>query len=148
MLLYMFLTKQYEKIELVFIRHHTSSKEVTEEEFFNSKESGGTVVLPAIKMVSDIIDKRYNSNWNIYLTQVSDGDVWDKSDAVDSRSEIVKLLSKIQYAWYIEVSDRENNNSELMSSYKLIESNNFNYGSIKKVEDIWPLFKDLFSKKL
>ena len=34
MLLYMFLTKQYEKIEIVFIRHHTEAKEVTEEEFF------------------------------------------------------------------------------------------------------------------
>ena len=33
-LLYMFLTKNYEKIELVFIRHHTSAKEVNEEEFF------------------------------------------------------------------------------------------------------------------
>lgn len=144
MLLYMFLTKQYEKIELVFIRHHTSAKEVTEEEFFNSRESGGTIVLPAIKMVSDIINERYNSNWNIYLTQVSDGDVWDKSDAEESKSEMVKLLSKIQYAWYIEVSDREN--SELMSSYKLIHSNNFNYGTIKRVEDIWPLFKDFFKK--
>jgi uncharacterized sporulation protein YeaH/YhbH (DUF444 family) len=48
MLLYMFLTKQYEKIELVFIRHHTSAKEVTEEEFFNSRESGGTVVISAL----------------------------------------------------------------------------------------------------
>lgn len=144
MLLYMFLTKQYEKIELVFIRHHTSAKEVSEEEFFNSRESGGTIVLPAIKMVSDIISERYNSNWNIYLTQISDGDVWDKSDAEESKSEMVKLLSKIQYAWYIEVSDREN--SELMSSYKLIHSNNFNYGTIKRVEDIWPLFKDFFKK--
>ena len=148
MLLYMFLTKQYEKIEIVFIRHHTEAKEVTEEEFFNSRESGGTIVLPAIRMTSDIINKRYNSNWNIYLTQISDGDVWNKSDAEDSRSEMVKLLSKIQYAWYIEVSDRESNNSELMSSYKLIHSHNFNYGTIKKVEDIWPLFKDLFSKNV
>lgn len=144
MLLYMFLTKQYEKIEMVFIRHHTSAKEVTEEEFFNSRESGGTIVLPAIKMVSDIISERYNSNWNIYLTQVSDGDVWDKSDAEESKSEMTKLLSKIQYAWYIEVSDREN--SELMSSYKLIHSDNFNYGTIKRVEDIWQLFKDFFKK--
>ena len=147
MLLYMFLTKQYERIDIVFIRHHTSPKEVTEEEFFNSKESGGTVVAPAIKMASDIIDKRYSSNWNVYLTQVSDGDVWDKSDADESRTEMVKLLNKIQYAWYIEVSDRTNN-SDLMDSYKMIESGNFNYGTIKKVGDVWSLFKDLFSKKL
>jgi uncharacterized sporulation protein YeaH/YhbH (DUF444 family) len=33
MLLYMFLIRQYEKIELVFIRHHTEAKEVSEEQF-------------------------------------------------------------------------------------------------------------------
>ena len=33
-LLYMFLHKKYEKIDLVFIRHHVEAKEVDEEEFF------------------------------------------------------------------------------------------------------------------
>ena len=43
MLLYMFLTKQYEKIELVFIRHHTSAKEVTEEELRKQFEKYGVI---------------------------------------------------------------------------------------------------------
>src|SRR5690606_16992036 len=42
-LLYLFLTRNYEKIEVVFIRHHTSAKEVDEEEFFYSRETGGTI---------------------------------------------------------------------------------------------------------
>jgi uncharacterized sporulation protein YeaH/YhbH (DUF444 family) len=73
MLLYMFLIRQYEKIELVFIRHHTEAKEVSEEEFFNSKESGGTMVIPALELANKLIDEKY-SNTNVYITQASDGD--------------------------------------------------------------------------
>ena len=39
LLLYLFLKRNYEKIELVFIRHHTSAKEVDEQEFFYSRET-------------------------------------------------------------------------------------------------------------
>ena len=48
-LLYLFLKKNYKKIEVVFIRHHTSAKEVDEEEFFYSRETGGTIVSSALK---------------------------------------------------------------------------------------------------
>jgi len=36
-LLYLFLSRNYERIEVVFIRHHTSAKEVGEEEFTHVK---------------------------------------------------------------------------------------------------------------
>ena len=43
-LLYLFLTRHYEKIDLVFIRHHTQAQEVNEDDFFHARETGGTVV--------------------------------------------------------------------------------------------------------
>jgi uncharacterized sporulation protein YeaH/YhbH (DUF444 family) len=55
LLLYMFLKRQYEKVELVFIRHHTQASEVTEEEFFNSRESG---------------QSNFNCLYQIYLCQL------------------------------------------------------------------------------
>ena len=77
-LLYMFLTKNYDKIELVFIRHHTSAKEVNEEEFFYSRETGGTVVSSALELLNTIIEARYPPQaWNIYVAQASDGDNWN-----------------------------------------------------------------------
>ena len=66
-LLYLFLTKNYEKIELVFIRHHTSAKEVNEEEFFYSRETGGTVVSSALELMSDIIEARYPPEVGIFM---------------------------------------------------------------------------------
>jgi uncharacterized sporulation protein YeaH/YhbH (DUF444 family) len=76
-LLYLFLTRNYERIEVVFIRHHTRADEVDEETFFHSRESGGTVVSSALELMTKIIDKRYPpSQWNIYGAQASDGDNW------------------------------------------------------------------------
>ena len=149
MLLYMFLTKQYEQIEIVFIRHHTQAKEVDEEEFFNSKESGGTIVLPALDLMDKIIEERYSSDWNIYAAQASDGDVWDNSDAIDC-GEILrnKLLNKIQYMVYIEVM--RNRHSNLWEQYANVSGNvnNFNIGRINNVKEIWEVFSDFFKKRV
>ncbi|MDA1073758.1 MAG: YeaH/YhbH family protein, partial [Proteobacteria bacterium] len=67
LLLYMFLRRHYERTEIVFIRHHTVAKEVDEQEFFYSRETGGTVVSSALKLMDEIITQRYSPNeWNIY----------------------------------------------------------------------------------
>lgn len=76
-LLYLFLKRNYEKIEVVFIRHHTVAKEVDEQEFFYSRETGGTVVSSALQLTSETMRARYpSSSWNIYVAQASDGDNW------------------------------------------------------------------------
>jgi uncharacterized sporulation protein YeaH/YhbH (DUF444 family) len=54
-----FLTRQYEKVEIVFIAHHTEAKEVEEEEFFTRGESGGTICSSAYVKALEIIDSRY-----------------------------------------------------------------------------------------
>ena len=76
-LLYLFLTRHYDKIDLVFIRHHTQAQEVDEENFFHARETGGTVVRSALVLMEEIIRARYSpSEWNIYGAQASDGDNW------------------------------------------------------------------------
>ena len=56
MLLYIFLTRRYKHVEIVFIRHTHEAKEVDEETFFNSPETGGTVVSSAL--ARDAADRR------------------------------------------------------------------------------------------
>ncbi|MEO5732894.1 MAG: YeaH/YhbH family protein, partial [Rubrivivax sp.] len=76
-LLYLFLTRHYEKIDLVFIRHHTQAQEVDEQNFFHARETGGTVVSSALVLMEQIIRERYDpAQWNIYGAQASDGDNW------------------------------------------------------------------------
>jgi hypothetical protein len=70
-----FLRTRYEKVEIVFIAHHTEAKEVSEEEFFSKGESGGTICSSAYRKALEIIDKRYPpSRYNIYPFHFSDGD--------------------------------------------------------------------------
>ena len=149
MLLYLFLTKQYERIEIVFIRHHTQAKEVDEDEFFNSRESGGTIVLPSLEMMDKIIEDRYSSDWNIYAAQASDGDVWNTNDALDCANILNdKLLKQIQYMIYIEIGrDRR---SDLWEAYGVVSENkpNLKCGRINDNSEIWDVFKDFFKKRV
>ncbi|OHC74208.1 MAG: hypothetical protein A3H24_00020, partial [Rhodoferax sp. RIFCSPLOWO2_12_FULL_60_11] len=106
MLLYLFLTRNYERIEVVFIRHHTVAAEVDEDEFFTSRESGGTVVSSALELMYKIINERYPSNqWNIYGAQASDGDNWNDDSAHCRELLEQSLLPLTQYFAYIEITD-------------------------------------------
>lgn len=148
-LLYIFLTKQYQNVDIVFIRHHTEAKEVGEEEFFNSRESGGTVVAPSLKLMKKIIDERYQSSaWNIYCCQASDGDVWSNGDAVEC-CQLLKqeVLPAVQYMAYIEIKNR-GLEGYLWHAYKRLRSQeNFSMRNINDVSQIWPVFRALFKKK-
>lgn len=148
-LLYLFLTKQYENVDLVFIRHHTEAKEVNENEFFNSRESGGTIVEPSLSLMKKIINDRYNdSQWNIYCCQASDGDVWSDEDAHQCKKAVQEnILPSIQYMAYIEINQNENNSSLWKSYKKLQDEQKFSMRNIYEVNQIWPVFQGLFRKR-
>ncbi len=103
LLLYLFLNKVYNNnIEVIFISHTTSAKEVSEQEFFHSKENGGTIVSSGLQLVSDIINTRIDtSSTNVYIAQASDGDNWSGDDQI-SQELIEELLTQVQYFAYIQ----------------------------------------------
>ena len=153
MLLYIFLTREYERIDLVFIRHHTEALEVNEEEFFASRETGGTIVAPSLKLMEQIIEERYSDGlWNMYACQASDGDTWSNEDAQECADILgTSLLNKLQYMAYIEVGgeDRIGGEGDLWNEYKRLNKHfkNFQARQINGLHDIWPVFKNLFEKK-
>lgn len=147
-LLYLFLNKNYKKIELVFIRHHTSAKEVSEEEFFYSRETGGTVVSSALELLHHLIDTRFNPTmWNIYVAQASDGDNWNADSPYCFELLRDKILPLLQYFAYIEIMPRHH--QSLWEGYQqLCETHpNFSMENIDTVADIYPVFRALFKRK-
>lgn len=147
-LLYLFLTKNYKKIELVFIRHHTSAKEVTEEEFFYSRETGGTVVSSALELLNQIIETRYHPNaWNIYVAQASDGDNWNADSPYCLELLRDKIVPLLQYYAYIEIMPRHH--QSLWEVYEQLQAlyPNFAMENIDRVADIYPVFRALFKRK-
>ncbi|WP_172843991.1 YeaH/YhbH family protein [Variovorax sp. HW608] len=147
MLLYLFLTKHYEKIDLVFIRHHTQAAEVTEEEFFHATETGGTVVSSALTLMLDIIRARYPStDWNIYGAQASDGDNWHQDSGRCRELLADHLLPLVRYYAYVQVAEAEQNMweeyTQLLDSHK-----NFAMRKVSDAQEIYPVFRELFKKE-
>jgi len=146
-LLYQFLTRTYKDIEVVYIRHHTQAKEVDEQEFFYSQETGGTIVSSALKLMDEIVKERYSQgDWNIYAAQASDGDNWadDSPHCTDILTN--KLLKTVRYYAYIEITTRAH--QSLWREYQGIAQthDNFAMQHIRGVEDIYPIFRELFKK--
>lgn len=77
----LWLKSQYKDIEIRYIIHDATAKEVDEQTFFRTRESGGTLISSALKLCKDIIEEDYNPNeWNIYPFHFSDGDNWSADD--------------------------------------------------------------------
>lgn len=150
MLLYLFLTRNYERIEVVFIRHHTVASEVDEDEFFTSRESGGTVVSSALELMYTIIKDRYpSSQWNIYGAQASDGDNWN-DDSPRCRELLEQsLLPLTQYFAYIEITDGPPQN--LWEEYTRLQTSHgegFAMQRIATPAEIYPVFRELFRRRV
>ncbi len=147
MLLYLFLTKHYERIDLVFIRHHTQAEEVTEDEFFHATETGGTVVSSALVLMHEIIRARYpGGEWNIYGAQASDGDNWHQDSGRCRQLLAEQILPLVRYYAYVQVAEAEQN---LWDEYTQLQEGHANFAMRKVAEaaDIYPVFRDLFKKE-
>ena len=148
-LLYLFLTRNYERIEVVFIRHHTIAKEVDEDEFFHSRESGGTVVSSALKLMQEIIRERYPlTEWNIYAAQASDGDNWDDDSTTCRDLLMSKIMPCLQYFAYVEITPDAH--QTLWQEYQRVADayGNFAMRQIDALSDIYPVFRELFRKRV
>jgi uncharacterized protein len=146
-LLYLFLTRHYERIEIVFIRHHTQAQEVPEQDFFHATETGGTVVSSALTLMDEIVRARYPSDvWNIYGAQASDGDNWHHDS--DRCKEILeqRILPLVRYFAYVQVAEEEQN---LWQEYTQISEIHKHFAMRKATEasQIYPVFRDLFRKE-
>lgn len=150
LLLYLFLEKHYEKVELIFVRHHTAAREVSEEEFFYSRETGGTIVSSALTLVNNIIQARYPAEkWNLYVAQASDGDNWD-DDSNTCRDVLIKqLMPQLQYYAYVEITPHDH--QSLWHEYQSVAEyfpERFVMQQIVEASDIYPVFRELFKRRL
>lgn len=156
LLLYLFLQRKYQKVDIVFVKHTTEAKECTEQEFFYDKESGGTMVSTGVKEINQIISQRYPLDaWNVYCVQASDGDNFEHDNPA-LRTELEKLLPKCQYYVYNEVlqinmniydtSDRFTNVYRVMETLK-VDNKNLSIVTIGSVEEVVPTFRRIFTKR-
>ena len=146
-LLYLFLTRHYDKIDLVFIRHHTQAQEVDEQTFFHATESGGTVVSSALEFMHQIMLARYPSgDWNIYGAQASDGDNFTNDSGRCRELLAGKILPLARYFAYVQVVEEE---QTLWTEYQALLEGHANFAIRKATaaDQIYPVFRNLFKKE-
>ncbi len=156
-LLYLFLNRRYEHVDVVFIRHTHEASEVDEQTFFYSRETGGTVVSTALFKMSEIIRDRYPvDQWNIYAAQASDGDNTSSDNAVVLAHLRDAILPICQYYAYVEVGmdDEEDHpgagepSTNLWRAYRRVSVDApFAMRKVKHRRDIYPVFRELFARR-
>lgn len=84
------LHSQYKNLTTRYIIHDAVAREVDQDTFYHTRESGGTVISSAYRLAAEIIERDYPiDDWNIYLLHFSDGDNWGEVDT----DECINLLS-------------------------------------------------------
>jgi uncharacterized protein len=158
MLLHLFLKRRYERLDVVFIRHTHEAQEVDEETFFYSRQSGGTIVSTALDEMLKIVQDRYSTaDWNIYVAQASDGYTQSGDAARCVELLNTEVMPRCQYYAYIEILDEremevfasEESGAELWRAYRTVAKiwDNFATKRIAKPQDIFPVFRELFSRE-
>lgn len=147
-LLYQFLRLRYANVEIVFIAHTTTAKEVTEDEFFHKGESGGTYISSGYEKALDIIETRYNpASWNIYAFHCSDGDNWaeDNQKTIETANQLCNVCNLFGYG---EITPGFYSTSSTMKDeLAKINKKNFSIVNMNKKEDLLPGLKKLLEKE-
>jgi uncharacterized sporulation protein YeaH/YhbH (DUF444 family) len=155
MLLYVFLTRRYRHVEIVFIRHTDRAEEVDEDTFFRGPASGGTLVSSALQAMDEIVKSRFRpADWNIYAAQASDGDNSISDGEAVSRLLTEKVLPVSQFFAYLEVGEAGGTtfdmpDSSLWTLYQRLRADGAAL-SARKVNDrseIFPVFHELCQRR-
>lgn len=173
-LLYLFLDKNYDQIDLRFVSHTSEAKEMLEKEFFETHENGGTIVSSALDLVVDILDGNdtagtpealkgggsLRGKTNVYVAQVSDGDNTETDNGTCSELLEDDILPDVNYYAYVQV-DQEGSSplngllsyaqrNSIWATYERMSKGHKNM-EVKKVQherDIFSVFRSFFSEKL
>lgn len=147
-LLYNFLNKAYDDVELVFVVHTTDALIVPEEKFFNMAWTGGTLFTEAFELINDHINENVDlSKENVYLAQVSDGDNFDKDNDTCLEILVNRILPKLQYYLYLQTEATYQDGGGFFETLLNLDLPNTGTAIVKELKDVYTAFRELFEPK-
>lgn len=161
LLTHLFISRQYDHVEVVFVRHTDTAEEVDEQTFFYDQKNGGTVVSAGLKKIVEIQQDRFPPHeYNIYVASASDGDNYDSDNGPCRKIIETQILPIVQFMIYIEVGAKDadghysffgirSGNSGLWTLYEALsqEYKKLMAKRILAIEDVYPVFREIFGKK-
>jgi sporulation protein YhbH len=98
------LRSQYRKVDVRYIIHDAAAREVDQDTFYHTRQSGGTAISSAFLLCRDIIQEEYSPlEWNIYPFQFSDGDNWEDDNVQCAQLLAEEILPQVNLFCYGEV---------------------------------------------
>jgi sporulation protein YhbH len=141
------LRSQYDGVEVRYIIHDAVAKEVDEDTFYHTRESGGTRISSAYKCARDIIQKFYPfSEWNTYLFQFSDGDNWGEDNKSCVEMLTADLLPNCNLFCYGQVESPYGSGDYIRELRRLDEFDNLVLSEIDSKEAIYDSIKTFLGK--
>lgn len=142
------LQKNYDGIDIRYITHDAQAREVDRHTFFNTRESGGTMISSAYKLCAKIIEKDYPvADWNIYVFHFSDGDNWNLEDTRSCLSVLEsQLLPAVNMFGYGQVKSPYGS-GEFFDYLEKIEDEKLILSPIDDMDEIFESIKDFFGKR-
>ena len=143
-----FIKNKYNNVEVAFVAHSTTAKEVGENEFFHKGQSGGTYISSGLNKALEIIKERYDpAMWNLYTFCVSDGDNWseDNEKTIKAVKDLCEVCNLFGYTEILPIT------YATTMKYKLnneIKNKNYISASIKQKSDLWIALKTMLKKEL
>jgi uncharacterized sporulation protein YeaH/YhbH (DUF444 family) len=148
-----FLRRRYTHVEVRFIAHTTEAREVTEQQFFNRVESGGTLVSSAYERARAIQREHYPaSDWNVYVLHASDGENFfpDNERVLDLVAGLMDVCSLIGY---LQIAARPPGHFGASSQGKLAAHlarrpiEGLVVAEVADDHDIWPALQRFFARE-
>jgi uncharacterized sporulation protein YeaH/YhbH (DUF444 family) len=98
------LRSQYGGIECRYLVHDAAAREVDQETFYRTRESGGTRISSAYALCRELIARRFDpQEWNIYCFHFSDGDNLDSDNGTCRELLREHLLGQVNLFCYGQV---------------------------------------------
>ena len=158
MLLHLFLKRRYEKVDIVFIRHTHDAQEVDEQEFFYSRQSGGTIVSTALDKMLEIQKRALHHGGLEHLC----GAGLRRLHAIGRRAALRRDAERRDHAALSSTTPISRSSTSarwrysparipapsLWRAYRTVAElwPNFATKRISKPADIFPVFRELFKK--
>ena len=143
------LKSQYKDLHTRYIIHDAQAKEVDQDTFYHTRESGGTIISSAYKLCHKIIQEDYpTSEWNTYVFHFSDGDNWSSEDT----NRCIEMLKKdflphVNLFCYGQVESQYGSGQFIKDLHEQIKDpENLLTSKIDRKEDIYKSIKKFLGK--
>ena len=141
------LRSQYKTMESRYITHDAAAREVDQETFYKTRESGGTAISTAYRLCADIIKENYSpQDWNIYTFHFSDGDNLLSDNEVCFKILRDEVLPSVNLFAYGQVRSLYGSGEFKRKLDDALEAENLITTDIKNKEEIYDAIKVFLGK--